>query len=236
MRNFVHNKSLSITDLATTMITMNTCLSLLFLSLLANKECVNGWAYGSPPVGFQPRPSIRRTSTLSMRRGRGNLKREVDSSTTSPSRGGSSDSINWIPLAFKAKSVLPEQENKVALIDTNLPTLKNAATNPTGAVSVVNYDKQVYCFSSSCPSCKIPMTKASVSAAASSAASAPVIQCGFCKAKYNLKDGQRMESNTDDDGGLFGGVVKSIFAAKDSGPLPVYRLGEKGGKLLIALD
>ena len=52
---------------------------------------------------------------------------------------------------------------------------------------------------------------------------------------YNVKTGAKVESDSSNDG-LFGGVVKSIFSSKESGPLPVYRLGEKGGKLLIALD
>jgi len=155
------------------------------------------------------------------------------SSSMSGSAGGKTD-INWIPIQVSAKS-LPTTENKVELIDTNLITMKNAQTNPTGAVSVMKYGKQTYCFSVNCPSCKIPLTKAQALEGTKESSNQPRLVCDFCKATYNLKTGEKLESAVPNPG-ILGGIAKSIFSAKDNGPLPVYQLGEKNGKLVIALE
>lgn len=134
---------------------------------------------------------------------------------------------------------LPSQVNKVGLLDTDLPTLKNSATNPTGAVAVVKADNdQTYCFSSSCPSCQIPLTKAKVVESTKATAPHPRLVCDFCKATYSLKDGAHLEGDdaVKQGGGLFGGLVKNVFAAKESGPLKMYKLGQKGKDLVIAVD
>jgi len=178
-----------------------------------------------------------------MKRGRGSFKKEVGGSDTSGKKnknvgGGmgsattSTTSINWCPMPDDQK--LPEQPGKVGLLDTNLPTMKSAATNPTGAVGVVTYEEQTYCFSSSCPSCQIPLTKAKVLPASEESDGGPRLVCDFCKATYNLKDGSKLAAA--ESGGLFGGVVKSVFASQTSGPLPLYKLGERNGKLVVAVD
>lgn len=117
--------------------------------------------------------------------------------------------------------------------------MKNSATNPTGAVSVVKSDNdQTYCFSSSCPSCQIPLTKAEIAEPTEATAPHPRLVCGFCKATYSLKDGARLEGEdaVKEGGGVFGGIVKSVFSAKESGPLKMYKLGQKGKDLVIAVD
>ena len=196
------------------------------------------------------------------RRGRGSFKKKESSSASSPQASGGGDdttvgstaattNINWCPIPPNQK--LPEQEGAVAFLDTELPTMKDSATNPTGAVAVVKaYNGQVYCFQSSCPSCKIPLTKAKVipqpqpSSATTTtvvdddgngktSASSPHLVCDFCKATYNLKDGSKVQST--ESAGLFGGVIKTVFASQGgSGPLKLYKLGERNRKLVIAVD
>lgn len=185
-----------------------------------------------------------------MRRGRGSLGKEFGGgasaegmgSNASGMSGGNSggagnsgaSGVNWIPIQVSAKS-LPAEENKVGLIDTNLPTMKNGQTNPTGAVSVIKYNEQTYCFAVNCPSCKIPLTKAQCVPGTPESSNQPRIVCDLCKATYNVKTGLKLQSAVS-NAGLVGGIAKAVFSAKESGPLPVYKLGEKGGKLLIALD
>jgi nitrite reductase/ring-hydroxylating ferredoxin subunit len=192
-----------------------------------------------------------------VRRGKGSIGKEVGNnnnknsndggmgmggdSTTSSMSSSANSNINWTPIAVSVQA-LPKEENKVTLIDTNLVTMKNAQTNPTGAVSVIQYQKQMYCFAVNCPSCQIPLTKAKCvsshpkSTSSSSTTTTPLLQCDLCKATYNIKTGEKI---TDTEGigespGFFGGIVKSIFSSKASGPLKVYQLAEKNGKLLIA--
>ena len=181
----------------------------------------------------------RYSSELSAKqRGRGKLKRSrVEKSGDEVSLR---TDINWCPMPPNQK--LPSETGRVGLLDTELPTMKDSATNPTGAVAVVKaYNGQTYCFGSSCPSCKIPLTKAKVveppapsDENADEDTSSPRIVCDFCKATYTLKDGSKVKST--ESGGLFGGVVKSIFSSKDGGSLPMYKLGERNGKLVIAVD
>lgn len=183
------------------------------------------------------------TTNLMMRRGRGSLGKEVggagsagmdnSNNDSSSSSGSGVGGVNWIPIQVSAKS-LPAEENKVGLIDTNLITMKNGQTNPTGAVSVVKYSGQTYCFAVNCPSCKIPLTKAECLPGTAESSNQPRIVCDLCKATYNLKTGAKLTSAVP-NAGLLGGIAKTLFSSKESGPLPVYKLGEKGGKLLIAL-
>lgn len=208
----------------------------------------------------QPQNALgqRRRVALNVRRGQGNLGKQIGdenignvnnmndngggavgmgSSGRTPT--GAASSVNWLPIAVSAKT-LPTEENQVGLIDTNLFTLKNGQTNPTGAVSVIKYQGQTYCFSVNCPSCQIPLTKATCLPPAPKDESNnnnnghPRLVCDFCKATYNVKTGDKLPSAVA-NAGFLGGIAKSLFSSKESGPLPVYKLGEKGGKLLIAL-
>lgn len=176
---------------------------------------------------------------LSAKRGRGSFQKESDKAgfSSQPSNsGGVRRDINWCPVPSGQK--LPTETNKVGLLDTNLPTMKNAQTNPTGAVAVIKADNdQTYCFSSSCPSCKIPLLKATLAEPTDSTEPHPRLVCDFCKATYSLKDGERLTGDeAAQNGGLFSGIVKSIFSAKESGPLKLYKLGQKGKDLVIAVD
>ena len=180
--------------------------------------------------------------TLYMKRGRGSFKQEAGTGGLSGKKSSGTSSgvrrdINWCPMPSGQK--VPTQVNKVGLLDTNLPTLKNSATNPTGAVSVVKADNdQIYCFSSSCPSCQIPLTKAKIVEGTATTEPHPRLVCDFCKATYSLKDGAKLEGEdaVKEGGGLFGGLVKNVFSAKDSGPLKMYKLGQKGKDLVISVD
>lgn len=187
-----------------------------------------------------------RTNTISLymvRRGKGGIGKEVgneggmgvggDESTSSmPTLTGN---INWTPIAVSVKA-LPTEENLVTLIDTNLVTMKNSQTNPTGAVSVIQYKKQKYCFGVNCPSCQIPLLKAKCVPGNEESNQQPILQCDLCKASYNIQTGEKITStaNVGEKPGILGGIVKSIFSSKASGPLKVYKLAEKNGKLLIA--
>lgn len=112
--------------------------------------------------------------------------------------------------------------------------LMNGATNPTGAVSIVNYEGKTYCFSSSCSNCKIPLSKAKVFPPNEETGGVePRLSCDFCKATYNIRTGERVEKA--EQPGLLGGVVSGLFAAQDEVNLPTYDLGEKSGQVLINL-
>lgn len=180
--------------------------------------------------------SYPRTTTLSMKRGRGSLGREVSGDGNNPPKNkgmGSKDSgfssSNNTPSRWctvPKGQTLPTEENKVTLLNTNLPTLIDKGINPTGAVSVLKYNNDMYCFSVNCPCCKIPLTKAI-------AKDKDVLECNFCKSTYSLTTGKRLEN---ENKGLLGGVVQSVLSssAENKGPLLLYQLGEDAnGKLLI---
>jgi nitrite reductase/ring-hydroxylating ferredoxin subunit len=152
---------------------------------------------------------------------------DSDSKLSPPSNMGAQ--LNWCPTLAKVTD-LPTLDGTIGLIDTNLPTLKNGATNPTGAVSVAKSNGNTYCFGVNCPQCKIPLIKAML------LNDPPRVACTFCKSTYDLKSGTKVEVAAEVSGGVFGGLVKSLFSAQDGGPLPIYKLGEKGGKVVIALD
>jgi nitrite reductase/ring-hydroxylating ferredoxin subunit len=189
--------------------------------------------------------------TLEMKRGRGSFGSEIEGSNGLSSSGITSNQrrglgqqqtsgpiINWIPISVSAKQ-LPTEPNTVGIIDTNLPTMKVANTNPTGAVSVLKYNDETYCFAVNCPSCQIPLTKATaiepIRNDNDGTTTGPRLVCDLCKATYDLKTGTKLQSAVANPG-FFGSIVKTLFSAKDSGNLKTYKLGERNGKLLIALD
>ena len=201
-------------------------------------SCTNAWlshsrwpsrmrvtvAQRSDPISSGPR-----TFLSMVRRGRG-IGKDVAGDTANEE--GSSASVQWTPIPISAQA-LPVEENRVSLLETNLVTLKNGQTNPTGAVSVIRYQKQIYCFSVNCPSCQVPLTKAQCRPPNEESNAQPRLVCDLCKATYNIQTGEKLTSQKDNVG-LFGSVVQSLFAASSSGPLTTYRLGEKNGKLLIS--
>ena len=141
---------------------------------------------------------------------------------------------NWVPVeGMSSMKDLPQEENSVKLVDTHADQLINGATNPTGAVSVVNYSGKTYCFASSCSRCQIPLTKAKVLPPSDETGENPRISCDFCKATYNIRTGERVENA--EKPGLIGGVVTGLFSKSDEVPLPIYDLGEKSGQVLINL-
>lgn len=199
-----------------------------FLAIvLAAMASTHAFSFYNMPVSALP----RRRTLLSMKRGRGSFKKEIvgEGSSGNGSVGQSRDGLNWLPLPV-ATSALPQKDGEIGILDTELFTLKNGATNPTGAVTVARQNGQTFCFSIGCPSCQIPLNKAKLVTREGQ----PILGCTFCKASFNLRTGQKVEAI--EKGGIFGGVVQSIFSAKDSGPLTMYKLAEKNGKLLIALD
>ena len=186
-------------------------------------------------------------TSLFMAKGRKSLRKTIAASNGSNARGvtpmagempsspSSNKRTNWVPVkGISSMKDLPQEENVVKLVDTKADQLINSATNPTGAVSIVNYDSKTYCFSSSCPSCKIPLSKAKVFPPNEETGNTvPRLSCDFCKATYNIRSGERVENA--EKPGLFGGVVSGLFSAQESVALPTYDLGEKSGQVLINL-
>jgi len=194
-----------------------------------------------------------RRSTMYMKRGRGSFKKEIggdggDSTSgvgsSGSSFGGSSSAAtgggarNWLQVPDKTTKDLPVEEGKVLLLETNAFLLKNAQTNPNGAVSVLKYEGETYCFDANCPNCKIPMTKAKAlppNEETEQTNNAPRVACDFCQSTYNLKSGEKLESQQ--GGGLFGGIAKAVLGAnKDAGTLQIYQLGEKNDKIMFSMD
>lgn len=186
---------------------------------------------------------VTRRSTMTMRKGRKSLKKTISGglggkvSGVQPMGGEAtvSKKTNWVPVAgISSISELETEENKVQLIETKAAPLMNAQVNPNGAVSVVKYGGSTFCFSSSCPSCKIPLSKSKVFPPNEETGSSPRISCDFCSATYNIRTGEKV-SDAGGTGGMFGGIVKGLMNSKPSEPLPTYDLGEKNGKVLINL-
>jgi len=173
-----------------------------------------------------------------MRKGRSSVRKTTGGFKDDDSFRGTSapKKSNWVPvLGVKSLADLPPAENKVNLIDSMASQLMDARVNPTGAVGVVNYRGKTYCISASCSSCKIPLTKAKILEPNSETKNIhPRIACDFCGATYNAKTGEVL-TDADIDRGLFGGVVKGLFASKEKQPLPTYELGEANGVLVINL-
>lgn len=137
---------------------------------------------------------------------------------------------NWIATSIPSLSDLPKETNIVQVIDTNVASITDKNINPTGAVSIVNYQGDsattTYCFSVSCASCKIPLTKGKVLPPKESGDAR--LQCDLCGATYNLRSGEQVEK----EGGKMLGF---LFNQNKEEKLPVYALGEKGGKVFISM-
>jgi len=182
-------------------------------------------AYGFAPVSISQQPS----TSLFAKRGKGldgagggsrlNKPKSISGSETAQT-----PSANWQQTSIASIKSLPKEQGEVKLVDTMVPSLINKQTNPTGAVSIVNYDDKTYCFSSACGSCKIPLAKGKVLD--------PVegddarIECDFCGATYNLRTGSPVQK----EGGK---ILGFLFSKSENVPLPVYGLGEQGGKVFI---
>jgi nitrite reductase/ring-hydroxylating ferredoxin subunit len=184
-----------------------------------------------------------RRSTMTMKRGKGSF-RELDGPTpASPSSSagggglgsvGGSSSTNWIIVPKISVKDLPKEEGIVSLINTQALKLVDKGTNPTGAVSVIKYGADTYCFSVQCPSCKIPLTKAKALPPSEETGKAPRLACDFCKATFNLKTGEKVKAI--EGSGILGNIAKAVLQSKETGPLPIYKLGEKSGKILFSTD
>lgn len=190
-------------------------------------------AFGFVPPATLPQPLSSSSTTLSARRGKGldvgggsNKLNKPKSVGGSVEREASGPKGNWAQTSIPSIKSLPKEKNEVKLVDTQVPSLINKQTNPTGAVSIVNYDDKTYCFSSSCASCKIPLTKAKVLDPTDETGSDARLQCDFCGATYNLRTGSPVQK----EGGKLLGF---LFSKSEDVPLPVYGLGEQGGKVFI---
>ena len=179
-------------------------------------------------------------TSLAARRGGKSLRKTVAASNNSRGvnpMGGEMETgkrTNWVPVqGISSMSDLSTEENAVQLVDTMAEKLTNGATNPTGAVSVVNYEGKTYCVASSCSCCQIPLTKAKVLPPNDETDGNPRLSCDFCKATYNIRTGERVENA--EKPGLLGGVVTGLFSKSEKVPLPTYDLGEKNGQVLINL-
>jgi nitrite reductase/ring-hydroxylating ferredoxin subunit len=172
-----------------------------------------------------------------MKRGRGSFKEEAGGGKPNvQSMSGDVGSISskiWVPVAgLKSAKDLPTEQGKVVLVDTMAAALMDRGTNPTGAVSVVKYGLNTYCVSSSCASCKIPLTKAKIlEPTEQETGKDPRLACDFCSATYNLRTGERVTNVQ--ASGILGGIAKVLLSAQESAPLPVYELGEAKGKVAI---
>ena len=63
---------------------------------------------------------------------------------------------------------------------------------------------------------------------------APRVACDFCQSTYNLKTGEKVASQ--ETKGIFGGLAKAVLGSQESGPMKVYQLGEKNGKVMFSMD
>jgi len=178
-----------------------------------------------------PSSSCSSPSALSMaRRGKGLSGVSGSNKLSKPkTMEGSESSVptsNWAQTSIPSIKSLPKDKNKVSVIETDVFSLIDKGTNPKGAVSIVNYEDKTYCFSSSCASCKIPLTKAKVLEPNEETGDDARLQCDFCGATYNLKTGEPVQK----EGGKLLGF---LFSKSEDVPLPVYGLGEQGGKVFI---
>jgi len=157
--------------------------------------------------------------------------------TTTQSKASSAQGT-WTPISgIKSMKDIDTADSKIQVVETNVPKLIDPRTNPTGAVCVTSYNKNLYCFSASCASCQIPMTKAKLLPPNDETNNNfPRIQCNFCSATYNVRTGEQVKSD-ESSGGLFSGIVKNLYSAqkKEDVVLPTYDLGEKDGKVLIKI-
>jgi hypothetical protein len=54
------------------------------------------------------------------------------------------------------------------------------------------------------------------------------------KSTFNIKTGEKVKS--EEKTGFLGGIAKAVLSAQENGPLPIYELGEKNGKILFCMD
>jgi len=182
---------------------------------------------------------------MTMARGKGNLKKSFgvgDSQRGKPKSLVTKDQDvaasggEWIAVSgIKSMSEMPKAEGTVSVVETMAYALKDPRTNPNGAVSVVNYKGRTYCFAIACPSCKIPLTKASVLDPSDESNNDPRISCDFCSATFNARTGKVLATEKSTKKNLLAGVVSSLMSSKDEEELPTYELGEKNGKVLIKI-
>lgn len=206
---------------------------------LAFASQVNAFAPNAQTLPLQTEYSTTTTS-LQMAR-RKSLRKTINAANNAAGvtpMGGEAPTqkrTNWQPVkGVSSIKDLPQKENTVQVVDTMADSLVNGATNPTGAVSVVKYDDKTYCCSVSCPTCKIPLTKAKVYEPNEETNGVdPRLSCDFCKSTFNVRTGERLENA--EKAGLMGGIVKGLFSASDKVPLETYDLGEKNGQVLINL-
>lgn len=134
---------------------------------------------------YMPIGVTTRRSTMTMKRGRGSFKKEIDgpkSSGSGANSGGGmgAPSRNWINTNQKVE-VLPwaegGEEGEIFLLETGAFLLKDAGTNPNGAVGVSKYGGETFCFDAACPQCQIPLTKAQVLPANEETETAPRLSC-----------------------------------------------------------
>lgn len=204
---------------------------MLYISIIFLLVATTSKAFQNCRVPHRVKPSH-----LCAKRGRGTLGREVGPSRKGIQNEGSGSfqgGQNWCPIPEGQE--LPKENGQVVFIDTELPTMKVGATNPTGAVATVRYEDKYYCFSHACPSCKVPLSKAKIFKGNEESKGAPRLGCDFCKTSYSLEDGAKL-STPAESGGLFSGVVKNIFGAQDGGNLKMYQLGERKKKMVIVVD
>ena len=201
---------------------------------------------GAPAVyGFVPasHPLRQRQALCAVKRGKGldvgegggasNRLSKPKSIRGSEPGGGSAkksgDKGNWIQTTIPSIKSLPQEKDVVRVIETGVSALIDRGTNPNGAVSIVNRGGRTYCFSSSCASCKIPLTKAKVLGPNDETGGDDArIQCDFCGATYNLRTGAPVREES-------GKVLGFLFGGSKGASLPVYGLGEQGGKVFINL-
>ena len=182
---------------------------------------------------FTPSIITPSSTSLMMAKGRKSLRKTVKGASNARGVTPMADQdmgvkkTNWVEVkGLTSMDDLPKEENTVKMVDTMADKLMNGATNPTGAIAVVNYEGKTYSFASGCACCQIPLAKARILAPNDETGNgAPRISCDFCKATYNARTGERLENAQ--EAGLLGGIVSGLFSKSDKAPLPVYDLGVK---------
>ncbi|KAL3823671.1 hypothetical protein ACHAXA_009776 [Cyclostephanos tholiformis] len=185
----------------------------------------------TPPPPPSSLCMARRGKGLDVRGSNSRLGKPKSISGSEPTSKSGGVGNNWIQTTIPSIKSLPQERDVVRVIETGVPALIDRGTNPNGAVSIVNRDNgRTYCFSSSCSCCKIPLTKATVLGPNDETGGADDrIQCNFCGATYNLRTGAPVK----EEGGK---VLGFLFSGSKGAPLPVYGLGEQGGKVFINLS